>query len=69
MMEIQELASMLCYYYCCRNCFDTCLKNVAAVNPGTSSLVQTHASSIQENSLSTDVKPEAEIHVGSNTEQ
>jgi hypothetical protein len=21
MMEIQELASMLCYCYCCRNCF------------------------------------------------
>jgi hypothetical protein len=30
--------------------FDTCLKNAAPVNPGTSSLVQTQASSIQENS-------------------
>ena len=30
--------------------FDTCLKNAAPVNTGTSSLVQTQASSIQENS-------------------
>jgi hypothetical protein len=40
--------------------FDTCLDN-AAVSPGVSSLVQAQASSLQENSLTTNIKPEAEI--------
>jgi hypothetical protein len=41
--------------------FDTCLDNAAAVTSGTSSSAQTQASSLQENSMTTNIQSEAEI--------